>query len=170
MGIGATCPSHKQGESLMTFAPWLIVIVPLLLWALFSLLTREWRRKRIFGLIAGADNRLSLSRLQAFVWTMVIFGTYSAAMWLHPVRVGSDQKAAAHTLYDRAVAQEKVIREKWEKADPKERPKIEPELQSASDTVRTVKVLVASYGWVRIPGPLLMLAGISLATGVFASA
>ncbi|MEI9970700.1 MAG: hypothetical protein WDO73_00875 [Ignavibacteriota bacterium] len=38
---------------------------------------------RIFAFIAGGDNRLSLSRLQAFAWTLVIFGSFGAAMAVH---------------------------------------------------------------------------------------
>ena len=34
----------------------------------------------ILGVIAGSDNRLSLSRLQAFAWTLVIFGGFAASM------------------------------------------------------------------------------------------
>jgi len=152
----------------MDFAPWLIVIVPLVLWALFSLLTREWKRKRLFGLIAGADNRLSLSRLQAFAWTMVIFGTYSAAMWVHPIRVGDEQKKAAQAKVERAVAEEKALADKW-KAAPSDS-KIKDQLDKARQNTTTAKTELASYAWVRIPAALLTLAGISLATGIFASA
>lgn len=35
------------------------------------------------GFVIGNDNRLSLSRLQAFLWTMVIFGSYAAAWKAH---------------------------------------------------------------------------------------
>jgi hypothetical protein len=152
----------------MDFAPWLIVIVPLVLWALFSLLTREWKRKRLFGLIAGADNRLSLSRLQAFAWTMVIFGTYSAAMWVHPIRVGAEQKKAAQAKVERAVAEEKALDDKW-KAAPNDS-KIKDQLDKARQNAKAAKTELASYAWVHIPAALLTLAGISLATGVFASA
>lgn len=142
-------------DNVPAIAPWLVLLVPVVLWALFSVFTRDWRKKRFFGIFAGADNRLSLSRLQAFVWTMAIFGTYVAAIVAHglPARSTDKQLAAAKAAYEKAVAEE----------------------QSAPlDTAKKVRraeaeKALSDISWVRIPAELLALAGISLATGVFAS-
>lgn len=55
-------------------------LVPGLLWAAIALgAMKLGHGSPIFSIIAGSDNRLSLSRFQAFVWTQVIFGAYAAA-------------------------------------------------------------------------------------------
>ncbi|HRH43622.1 MAG TPA: ATP synthase F0 subunit B [Pyrinomonadaceae bacterium] len=64
---------------------WLVFLVPFILWLVVSLLIRRgesWSAK-FLAFIAGSDNRLSLSRLQAFAWTLVIFGSFFAAMAIH---------------------------------------------------------------------------------------
>lgn len=59
-------------------------LVPLWLWAIGTLfIKRNEFTAKIFAFIAGSDNRLSLSRLQAFAWTLVIFGSWVAAMGIH---------------------------------------------------------------------------------------
>jgi chemotaxis protein histidine kinase CheA len=65
--------------------------VPLLLWVIASLVTqRKGMGARAFAFIAGSDNRLSLARLQALVWTLVIFGSFAAAMIIHdPITSGT---------------------------------------------------------------------------------
>jgi hypothetical protein len=64
----------------------------LIIWALGTLRAHRGRRPHRLGwrgwfhplgFIVGNDNRLSLSRAQAFLWTMVIFGTYAAAWKAH---------------------------------------------------------------------------------------
>lgn len=62
----------------------LFFFVPFLLW-LFSVafIRRKSVSDKFFVFIAGSDNRLSLSRLQAFLWTLVIFGSFFAAMAVH---------------------------------------------------------------------------------------
>ncbi len=63
----------------------LVFLVPILLWLIVSLSIRRgesWSAK-LLAFIAGSDNRLSLSRLQAFAWTLVIFGSFFAAMAIH---------------------------------------------------------------------------------------
>ena len=48
-----------------------------------------WKAKA-FAFIAGSDNRLSLSRLQVLAWTLVIFGSFTAAMVIHnPIAIGT---------------------------------------------------------------------------------
>lgn len=64
---------------------WLIFIgVPGLLWLLGALANRgHGVGTKALAFMAGNDNRLSLSRFQAFFWTLVIFGSYFAAMAIH---------------------------------------------------------------------------------------
>jgi hypothetical protein len=62
----------------------LFFAVPILLWLIGALAVK--RRPlivRLLSVIAGDDNRLSLSRAQAFAWTLVIFGSFAAAMAVH---------------------------------------------------------------------------------------
>src|SRR6266404_9239770 len=61
------------------------------IWVLGTLVARRGRRRRggrnfgvyLLAFIIGRDGRLSLSRLQAFLWTIVVFGCYAAAWWAH---------------------------------------------------------------------------------------
>jgi hypothetical protein len=60
------------------------LLVPLALWLLFAAIVhRRGFWAKVLALIAGSDNRLSLSRLQALAWTLVIIGSYAAAMAIH---------------------------------------------------------------------------------------
>lgn len=62
----------------------LFFVVPIVLWVIVFLIAGKKNNSlKFFGLIVGSDNRLSLSRLQAFAWTLVIFGSYFAAMAVH---------------------------------------------------------------------------------------
>jgi hypothetical protein len=96
---------------------WGIVVffaVPLILWLIGAIAARRLGRDHaLLVVISGTDGRLSVSRLQALLWTLVIFGAYAAAM-------------------------------------------------AVSDSVSVDK-------WIKIPGPVLQLAAISLASGVFSS-
>jgi hypothetical protein len=64
---------------------WVVFIcVPVLIWLLGALANRgHGFSARALGFVVGSDNRLSLSRLQAFLWTLIIFGSYFAAMAIH---------------------------------------------------------------------------------------
>ncbi len=64
---------------------WVVFIcVPGLIWLLAALANRgHGPSAKALGFVVGNDNRLSLSRLQAFVWTLVIFGSFFAAMAVH---------------------------------------------------------------------------------------
>src|SRR5262245_35469737 len=78
-------------------------LTPLLLWGIAILVTKQkGSRTRAFTIIAGSDNRLSLARLQALAWTLVIFGSYVAAMTIHNhITVGSPaerEKAKADAI------------------------------------------------------------------------
>jgi hypothetical protein len=165
------------------------ILVPILLWLLVVAVTRKWKGKRVFAIISGSDNRLSLSRLQAFAWTMVLFGAYAAAMVGHlpitPTTAG-DQAAAqkAHDIAAAAVktAEETVTQGRTDVAnaavgDASAKSLAEDVLHEAErklnlrkDEERRAHQLLVHISWVIIPSTLLALAGISLATGVFASA
>lgn len=99
---------------------WLVFIgVPGLLWLLGALANRGhgfWAG--VLGFAVGTDNRLSVSRVQAFLWTLVIFGSFAAAMAIHtPIKSatadqiqeakdnakkGADAAAAAQASYETA--------------------------------------------------------------------
>ena len=67
--------------------------VPFVLWLIGAATVKERGfQARAFALLAGSDHRLSLSRLQAFLWTLVIFGSFAAAMAVHS-RIHSGSKA-----------------------------------------------------------------------------
>ena len=62
----------------------LFFFVPFLLWLFcVAFIRRKYVSDKFFVFVAGSDNRLSLSRLQAFLWTLVIFGSFFAAMAVH---------------------------------------------------------------------------------------
>lgn len=80
-----------------------------MLWSIGALaVKRRPLSARIFAFVAGSDNRLSLSRLQAFGWTLVIFGSFAAAMMTHaPISGGGDaaakrRQSMAKTAFDTA--------------------------------------------------------------------
>ncbi len=64
---------------------WIVFLtVPGLLWLAGAIANRGGDiRDRLLGFTVGTDGRLSLSRLQAFLWTLVIFGSFAAAMGIH---------------------------------------------------------------------------------------
>jgi hypothetical protein len=64
---------------------WIVFLaVPLALWLIGSLANRgHGFAAAALTYIAGSDNRLSISRLQAFLWTLIIFGAWFAAMAIH---------------------------------------------------------------------------------------
>src|SRR5438477_279547 len=89
----------------------LFFLVPIVLWLIGALAIR--RRPmivRLLSVVAGSDNRLSLSRLQAFAWTLVIFGSFAAAMAIHShIDVGTTIETrqgneAAKRMFDTAEA------------------------------------------------------------------
>ena len=89
-------------------------LVPTILWLLGGGAAMWKGRKSPFlAYIAGSDNRLSLSRLQAFLWTLVIFGAFAAAMVVHTkIIVGTkeevEQAAKAKATADKAVVDSKT--------------------------------------------------------------
>ena len=69
----------------MRLAVWagrvLFFAVPAVLWLIGTAAAkRKGLESPLLAFIGGSDNRLSLSRLQAFLWTLVIFGAFAAAM------------------------------------------------------------------------------------------
>jgi hypothetical protein len=95
-------------------------LVPLLLWLIAIVVTkRKGAGVRAFAFIAGSDNRLSLARLQALAWTLVIFGSFAAAMIIHdPITAGTatEQEKAKN---DAAAATKNVsdLKKKAEEAE-----------------------------------------------------
>jgi len=67
------------------WAGWIVfILVPGLIWLLGATANRgHGPSAKALGFIVGSDGRLSLSRLQAFIWTLVIFGSYFAAIVIH---------------------------------------------------------------------------------------
>jgi hypothetical protein len=203
--------------------------VPVLLWWLAAGVLRRGDQRPFFAVISGADARLSLSRLQAFLWTFVIVGTYVSAMTLHPpidittpaeaeAIVAASKKAnealaaaqairetkaaelavkeievkAQETLQRRAVtiaadsrldadakklADDQVAKKvvdyrnaAWARDDTKAALSEANAAVAALQTTASVKKTAwRRTKWVAIPVELLALAGISLASGVFAS-
>ena len=99
------------------WAGWaLFFATPLLLWGLAASLVKTGSGPKVWALVGGGDHRLSLSRLQAFCWTLVIIGSYVAAMAVHPaIRLGSPddkkkaQERASHSAEELAATQRVVL-------------------------------------------------------------
>jgi hypothetical protein len=89
-------------------------LLPVFLWLLVvAFVPRHGFKARAFALISGSDNRLSLSRLQAFAWTLVIFGSFGAAMSIHKkINAGSPADI------DKAQAQVKAATDKADSLKP----------------------------------------------------
>jgi hypothetical protein len=84
----------------------LFFAVPLLLWVVLAAITQRGKQRMLSAVVTGRDGRLSLSRLQAFAWTMLIAGAYCAAMAVHP-RIGipsGKETTASEATYTAAVA------------------------------------------------------------------
>jgi hypothetical protein len=200
------------------------VIVPVALWLLFAVIVhRRGFWGKLLPLIAGRDNRLSLSRAQALTWSLVIFGSYAAAMAIHtPLRPAraeevrhSDSLAVQARIRQRAAeddftrkaadtvnaarATSTARRDSAEaaiKADagaedgPRQLARAEVALRvaqareaigrsevrlaeaavnAASADTRAAELRVAELDWVEIPGVLLLLAGLTIGSGVLSS-
>jgi hypothetical protein len=72
-------------------------LVPIMLWLAGGAAASLRAGKSLWvGYLSGSDNRLSLSRLQAFLWTLVIFGAFAAAMFCHTkIATGSTDEITA---------------------------------------------------------------------------
>jgi hypothetical protein len=105
-------------------------LLPILLWLIgVAVVRRKGFEARAFAFVAGSDNRLSLSRLQAFIWTLVIFGSFAAAMAIHTQIISGTQaevekaKADGKTAADHAASLkadvDKAVAEAKKAADAK---------------------------------------------------
>lgn len=67
---------------------WVFFGVPAVFMIILAVAAKSGNRKgSLFKVVVGSDNRLSLSRVQAFAWTMVIVASWVAAMAVHfPLR------------------------------------------------------------------------------------
>jgi Ca2+/Na+ antiporter len=89
-------------------------LLPIFLWLLVAAaVKRKGVKARAYALIAGSDNRLSLSRLQAFGWTLVIFGSFAAAMAIHKTII-----AGSPADIDKAKADVKTATDNAERLKP----------------------------------------------------
>jgi hypothetical protein len=151
---------------------WLIFFgVPLLLWLIGAgAAFKKAKNSPFFAYIAGSDHRLSLSRLQAFLWTLTIFGAFAAATAVHifPSQADADKaKAAAQTAAQRADAAKKILDQT--PAGAPERTERQNALDKAQADQQAAQKIVDESSWVNIPAALLALAGIAIGSGVFSS-
>jgi hypothetical protein len=110
------------------WGPLMFFLVPLLLWFLATAFVRRRESSaRYLAFIAGSDSRLSLSRLQALVWTLVIFGSFAAAMTIH-IRILPLTQAEVDENKSNAATADKVAGSLKEELD-----KAETELKSFID-------------------------------------
>ncbi len=163
----------------------LYFLVPLLLWIGCTLFIRrgEARTSRAFAFIAGSDNRLSLSRLQAFLWTLVIFGSFVAAMAIHTkisplteadkitakdnARLTVDLREGYKTVYDLALVK---FKENPDTPDVKASlQKAGADYHKAAEEANAAAIKDQFSDWVNIPAALLALAGIAIGSGIFSS-
>jgi hypothetical protein len=79
-------PLDTTKEVPVTFVPYLAGIAALLLgWLLYGLLARTWN---IWKLVMGTDGRASTSKLQWFLWTVVVVFAY-VAIWTAGAQEGN---------------------------------------------------------------------------------
>src|SRR5436190_22199641 len=106
----------------------LFFAIPIGLWLVGCLIVRARGWDRALAFIVGGDNRISLSRLQAFCWTLVIFGSFFAAMAVH-------SKIVAHTPEEILEADAKLTKAKEVAAKQEaELEKRQQDLLTAQDT------------------------------------
>ena len=161
----------------------LFFLVPLGLWFIGSaFIPRPELSAKVLAFIAGSDNRLSLSRLQAFAWTLIIFGSFVAAMTIH-TRISPTTEAEHNQQLaeaDRAAKNETHYQNEMDKAwaaydkTPDETTKAakdaaEQRYDEAHRAAQITIVQANNNNWVGIPGALLLLAGIAIGSGVFSS-
>ncbi len=157
----------------------LFFLVPVVIWLIGTIFIKRPKiSDKLLAFIAGGDNRLSLSRLQAFMWTLTIFGSFVAAMAIHTkitplleadqtrakndAQLLSDMKDSYKVSYDEAIAAFKQSGDKTKLDAAKDNYyKVVQETDAAANA--------ADSGWVRIPPALLLLAGIAIGSGIFSS-
>jgi hypothetical protein len=155
---------------------WLVFFgVPLVLWTIGAgAAFKKGRNSPFFAYIAGSDQRLSLSRAQAFAWTLIIFGAFAAAMTFHNYEAAESYTTAAAELATatRQAEQAKITFDQTA-ADSPDRDTRRKALDAAIDNQKVQQQKVNSIPhvpfWIDIPAALLMLAGIAIGSGVFSS-
>jgi len=158
----------------------LFFLVPIILWLIGVLfIKRPELSDKMLAFIAGGDNRLSLSRLQAFAWTLVIFGSFVAAMAIHnkitplteadltraenDAQLFSDIKDSYKVSYDNAITAFK------ESGDRTKLDAAKDEYYKAVLVADEAATNARSSNWVDIPPALLLLAGIAIGSGIFST-
>lgn len=158
----------------------LFFLVPIVIWLTgVAFIKRPKLSDKLVAFIAGSDNRLSLSRLQVFAWTLVIFGSWVSAMAVHTkisplteaesieakadAQFYSDIKDFHKGVYDKALAefQQSGNRAAVDKA--------KVDYYTAMQDANGAYARANSSDWVVIPGALLALAGIAVGSGIFSS-
>lgn len=108
----------------------LFFLVPILIWLVCTLfIKRQKPTDKLLAFIAGSDNRLSLSRLQAFAWTLVIFGSFVAAMAIH-TKIVPTNKDTAKEYKELAAAAAKTAASRKVLLDEAEKQKLAAETES----------------------------------------
>lgn len=155
---------------------WLVFLgVPLVLWLIGGgAAFKKGRNSPFFAYIAGSDQRLSLSRAQAFAWTLTIFGAFTAAMVFHNYKAAEDFAGATNTLATVTRQAEDAKRALDQTtADSPERAARQKALDDAINRQKAEQTKIDSMPhvpfWVDIPAALLLLAGIAIGSGVFSS-
>lgn len=161
----------------------LFFLIPIALWFIGSaFIPRPKLSAKILAFIAGSDNRLSLSRLQAFTWSLIIFGSFAAAMTIHTriLPTTSDEISRLKSGADAATKDEahyKAERNKaWaaydktgDESSKNEKDRAEQRYENAHEIAESAAVKLSSSNWVYIPPTLLVLSGIAIGSGVFSS-
>lgn len=148
MRQAAIHPMHMTIYGTMIF-----IAVPAALWLLGAFANRgHGLAARLLGFTVGTDNRLSLSRLQAFFWTLVIFGSYAAAMAIHAdIRPATDAEISAATQRAQAAVDEAAVRKTdYQKAQTAQEV-AESALDTAEDTLATAQQDVTF--WAKVVPP-----------------
>jgi hypothetical protein len=150
---------------------WLIFFgVPLLLWLIGAgAAFKKGRNSPFFAYIGGSDHRLSLSRLQAFLWTLTIFGAFVAAMAVHKQLPGEAEIERAKAEAQKAATAVKEAEQQSAQAAPDKKQDMAKALEAARARQQQAEAVIASDEWVNIPAALLVLAGIAIGSGVFSS-
>lgn len=178
-----------------TTAGWIVFFAtPLVLWLISMGFSRG-----AFAFISSSEGRLSLSRLQALAWTLVVFGSFVAAMATH-VKIVSpgpgekdradseskaalDKQTAAHKVLADAltdsvsrstVVQAGATTQNQTPAPPPQAPAVNVGAAratsvNADSSANRAQRAVAQFDWVAIPAALLALTGIAIGTGVLSS-
>ena len=191
-------------------------LVPPLFWVLIAAVTQRGRSRVFSAVVSGSDGRLSLSRMQAFAWTLLVLGSFCAAMvarewpWVENVskeeaaareaeakaanaNITATKTALAAAEADRVTKKaeledaDAVLRETTDAEAKKQKQadvtakasahataerkvkRLNEQLKNAKKPTDDANERFRKIQWVKIPNELLALAGISLATGVFAS-